>query len=295
MRFDVSVFARLGERVFLPCRPEMMVVSKACGFLGRTTSVGLVVILSLSACSSSSPHPSGQSSPSASEKLNVVALGDSDATGSGDPTGKGWVGRYASLLQQKLGLHAHVTNLAMDGKTSDQLLSELQSDQSARQTVANADIVLIGIGGADLNAGDANLEAGSCNGKACYVPVLRKFGRNFDAIVAEVRHLRDSPTVLRAITLANVFPGAGSVLPPFVTGDLTLYQAATERDLICQTMAKYRGRCVDVLRSFNGPSGMKNAYKSGLMNREACCYPSAKGQQLIADLLFKTGLAPIRS
>lgn len=103
---------------------------------------------------------------------NIVALGDSDTTGSGDPTGIGWVGRYSRLLQQKLGLKVNVTNIAVDGKTSDQLLSELRSDPTTRQDVAHAQIVLIGIGGADLNAGDANLQAGKCQGMACYVPVL---------------------------------------------------------------------------------------------------------------------------
>ena len=262
-----------------------------------------LVLTALAACSSKASTTTGGSpaasptvsSATPSESLNIVALGDSDTTGAGDPTGKGWVGRYASLIQQKLGLHVRVTNLAVDGKTSDQLLSEVRSDQLNRQTVANADIVLIGIGGADLNAGDANLQAGNCKGKACFAPVLQTFGRNFDAIVAEVRALRGSPTVLRAITLPNGFPGAGTAYPPSATAEVSLYQATTERDLICETMTKYGGRCVDVVRAFNGPSGTENAYQSGLMNKQECCYPSATGQQLIAELLFKTGLAPIRS
>ncbi len=224
-----------------------------------------------------------------------MALGDSDTTGSGDPTGVGWVGRYARLLENKLRRKVNVTNLAVDGKTSDQLLSELQSDAATRKDAAHARIVLIGIGGADLNAGDANLQAGKCKGTACYVPVLRAFARHFDAIVAQVHRLRGSaPTVLRAITLPNGFPGAGTAYPSFVTSEVSLYQTTTEKRVICQTMTKYGGRCVDVVLAFNGPSGTDNAYKSGLMNLQDCCYPSAKGQQLIAHLLVKTGLGPIR-
>jgi hypothetical protein len=41
-----------------------------------------------------------------------------------------------------------VTNLAVDGKMSDQLLAELRSDPTTRRDVAHAEIVLIGIGGA---------------------------------------------------------------------------------------------------------------------------------------------------
>jgi len=225
--------------------------------------------------------------------LNIVALGDSDATGSGDPTGVGWVGYYSRSLQQKLNEQTGVTNLAVDGKTSDELLSELRSDPTTQQDVADADVVLIGIGGADLNAGDAHLQAGTCKGKDCYVPVLRAFGRNFDAIVTQVAALRHAPTVIRAITLPNALPGAESVIPPFVTPEIALYQAATETRIICQTMEKYGGRCVDVLHAFNGPSGSGDAYKTGLMNLQDCCYASAKGQELIARLLVKTGLTSI--
>jgi hypothetical protein len=32
----------------------------------------------------------------------------------------------------------------------------------------------------------------------------------------------------------------------------------------------------------------------GLLNHEDCCYPSARGQQVMADLLFETGLLPVR-
>ena len=59
-------------------------------------------------------------------------------------------------------------------------------------------------------------------------------------------------------------------------------------------MKAHRGRCIDVLTAFNGTSGTKNAYASGLMNKVDCCYASGKGQQLIAQLLLTTGLAPLR-
>ncbi len=248
----------------------------------------------LNGCRSAPPSaPGPTSAPSASSAtaaLRIVALGDSDATGAGDPTGTGWVGRYGDLVQRKLGVDVQVTNLAAEGETSEQLLDEVRSDDVTRQELASADVVLIGIGGADLNEGDANLEAGSCKGKACYTPVLRRFRRNFEDIVAGVHTTTPSDALLRAITLANVVPGAEDVVPPFLTPDLGRYQAATERDAICGAIQKYEGQCVDVLTAFNGRSGLEDAYASGLMNKEDCCYPSGKGQQLIANLLVKRGL-----
>jgi len=226
---------------------------------------------------------------------NIVALGDSDTTGEGDPTRLGWVGRYARLLRQKLGLKVVVTNLAANGKTSQSLLSEMRSDPTTRTAVKKAQIVLVGIGGADLGAGDQRLEAGTCKGEACYAADLRAFGRNLDATAALVRNLRSSnQAVLRAITLPNVIPGAKDVVPPFITPKIGVYQNRTLKQHICSAMAKHRGRCVDAFRAFNGPDGSQNAYAKGWLTKAPCCYPSGRGQQVMAELVFKTGLAPLR-
>jgi lysophospholipase L1-like esterase len=226
---------------------------------------------------------------------NIVALGDSDTTGEGDPTGLGWVGRYARLVRQKLGLKVVVTNLAENGKTSGVLLSEMRSDPTTRGAVKKAQIVLVGIGGADLGAGDARLEARRCKGTRCYAADLRAFGRNLDATAALVRKLRSrNKAVLRAITLPNVVPGGRDVVPSFITQEIGVYQNKTLKRYICRAMTKHRGRCVDAFRAFNGPNGTQNAYAKGWLTKAPCCYPSGKGQQVMAELVFKTGLAPLR-
>jgi lysophospholipase L1-like esterase len=230
--------------------------------------------------------------------LRIVAIGDSETAGAGDPTGLGWVGRYARLLRTELGLRVRVTNLALSGKTSAALLAELRGDARTRTAVRNAQIVLIGIGGADLNAGDDRFAAGRCRAERCYAPVLRSFARNFDAIVGAVRALRgSSKTALRAITQPNPLTGAEDVIPPFLKPIATrigVYRARTANRAICRAMAKCHGRCIDVLRAFNGPAGRDDAYETGLLNHDDCCYPSAKGQQLVARMLLRTGLAPVR-
>jgi lysophospholipase L1-like esterase len=230
--------------------------------------------------------------------LSVVALGDSETSGNGDPTGAGWVQRYARLLRTRLGIDTDVSNLAANGKTSADLLSDLRSDPNTRQTVKGADIVLLGIGGADLNAGDDDFGAGRCRAEACYAPGLKAFGRNFDAIAREIRELRGSDkTVLRSITQPNGLTGAEDVIPPFLKPIATrigLYQARTVNRTICRSMSKYGGRCIDVLHAINGRSGRRDGYKAGLLNHDDRCYPNANGQQLMAELLVKTGLAPVR-
>jgi hypothetical protein len=44
----------------------------------------------------------------------------------------------------------------------------------------------------------------------------------------------------------------------------------------------------------NGASGTGNAYARGWLTKDPCCYPSGKGQQVMAQLVFDTGLAPLR-
>jgi len=263
-------------------------------------SLGVVCLLiALVGCGGSGNadgHPSAAaaSSPSA-QAVRIVALGDSDATGTGDPTGQGWVGRYAALVRKATGSPVHVTNLAVDGKTSDVLLTEIRSDPATRQALRGAQVVLLGIGGADLNRGDEDLQAGRCKGRACYKPLLRQFGRNVDATVATVRQLAARSVLLRAVSLPNGYPGAGNAIPPFVTPSISLYQAVTERTTVCGAVRKYGGDCIDVVRAFNGSSGTGDAYQAGLMTKDPCCYPSAKGQQLMAQLLYRLGLGPLQS
>jgi len=263
----------------------------------RTASIcgATLTLVSLIALSVPASGAARRSSAS-STQLRIVALGDSDTTGSGDPTGIGWVGRYAKLLRHELGVRTSVENLAQDGKTSRVLLSELRRDAVTRGSVKRANIVLLGIGGADLNAGDARRQAGNCSGKACYRGDLEAFGHNFERASALIARLRGrTKTLLRAITLPNVSPGARDVIPPSLFSlEMGRWQAATLRQKICAAMNAHSGRCVDVLTAFNGPSGTENAYAKGLMNKAECCYPSAKGQQLIAKLLLKTGAARVR-
>ena len=221
----------------------------------------------------------------------MLALGDSDATGIGDPSGRGWVGRYAGLVHSKLGrdVEVEVDNRAAEGETSDQLSEEIAQDQALRDAITDADVVLIGIGGADLNAGDSALDAGQCSGRSCYRAILKHFGENMAAITKTVRRL-DPTALVRAMSLPNAYPGAGSAIPPFITADLSRYESITERDTVCRVMQDNGGRCVDVVRAFNGNTANDDAYRAGLMTKDPCCYPSGDGQQLIAQLLINVGV-----
>jgi lysophospholipase L1-like esterase len=261
-----------------------------------TTSVRGLVLAALVCGALLVPASSASEAATAQPKVwKIVALGDSDTTGEGDGTGLGWVGRYARLLRQRLGLEVVVTNLARNGMISSELLAEVRSDPFTREPLREATIVLVGIGGADLSIGDSRQEAGDCKGKACYTADLRAFGRNLDRTAALIRKLRGrKDAVLRAITLPNVVPGAENIVPPFITGEIGVYQTKLLKQYICGAMTRHQGRCVDALVAFNGPALTQNAYAKGLLTKAPCCYPRGKGQQLMAELVLKSGLAPLR-
>jgi lysophospholipase L1-like esterase len=269
----------------------------------------LVVLLCalVAACGSESPSASGETAASSSSAsfsaapsgtgLRLVSLGDSDATGAGDEEGRGWVQRYADLVADATGTDVEVVEHTEEGLTSDGLLGELRSDDGLRDDVAAADLVVLGAGGADLNAGDDAWDAGTCTGAACYEPALATYADSIAGVAAAVAELRAGrPTVFRAITPPNALTGAEDVIPPFLVATATevgVYQSRALRDSTCAAVREHGGECIDVLTEFNGPDGTGNAYASGLLNHDDCCYPSAAGQQRIAELLLATGTEPV--
>jgi lysophospholipase L1-like esterase len=270
----------------------------ACQGAGPTASTSTPTTASASppgptaAPSDSTPGPSP-----AGAGWTLVALGDSETTGSGDRSGQGWVAYYADLIRASQRREVTVTNLAANGTTSDQLLGSVHTNEQVRERIAAADIVVLGIGGADVNAGDDALAAGSCDGTACYDPAIRAYAANIDDIAAAITTVRaGKPTVLRAITMPNVLTGAEDVIPPFLSDIATevgVHQARGFNAATCGAMEAHGGACIDVLTAFNGPGGSADGYAAGLLNLEDCCYPNERGHRLIAELLYDTGLAPL--
>ncbi len=246
------------------------------------------------------PSPSAAAAvatPSGPAAWSLVAIGDSSTTGSGDPTGLGWVGAYANAIKDGTGHEVTVANVARNGSSSGDWVAAVKSDPGLRSKLEQADIVAIGLGGSELNAGDDALASGSCQDVKCYDAPLERWNTNLDEIVAEVARIREGkPTVIRAITMMNGLTGAEDVIPPFLDSVATkvgVYQAHGFNKATCEILEAHGGACVDLLTAFNGPDGTGDPYATGLMNKKDCCYPSTKGQALIGQLLYETGLAPL--
>ncbi len=83
------------------------------------------------------------------EDHQIVALGDSLASGTGDTTGQGFAGRVAEAVRQQTGKSVGLYNFAVEGMRSETLASMIGSLE-VKDHLEAANYILISIGGNDL-------------------------------------------------------------------------------------------------------------------------------------------------
>ncbi|QGG46818.1 SGNH/GDSL hydrolase family protein [Heliorestis convoluta] len=83
------------------------------------------------------------------DRFSVVALGDSLTRGTGDSTGKGYVGHLVDYLRQNSQETVSIHNLAINGQRSDQLAQQIEQ-LDVQRTLQEADLIVLTIGGNDL-------------------------------------------------------------------------------------------------------------------------------------------------
>lgn len=94
--------------------------------------------------------PSPSQTGLTSNKVQIVALGDSLTRGTGDEQGKGYAGRLKEQLAKDLKKEIYVLNNGINGYRSVDLLKDLQTKEDIRKMVKEADVVVLSIGGNDL-------------------------------------------------------------------------------------------------------------------------------------------------
>lgn len=93
------------------------------------------------------------------KEIKIAAIGDSLAKGTGDDEGKGFVRRVVSMLKED-GKEVRVTaNLAINGLTAGNLLSQLD-EAGVKYTLGQSNLILLSIGANDLFQG-AQADQGS--------------------------------------------------------------------------------------------------------------------------------------
>lgn len=134
-------------------------------------------------------------------ELTVVALGDSLTRGTGDDTGKGYVGVLVDEMKEKSKQPVKLVNLGINGQRSEQLKQQVQQQEVQRQIQA-ADYVLVTIGGNDLfrgGQGFVDFETG-----ADLEEIEKNYLGNLQVILQQTRQA-NSEAVVFFIGLYNPF------------------------------------------------------------------------------------------
>lgn len=83
-------------------------------------------------------------------KIQIVALGDSLTRGTGDETGKGYVGWLKEELSTSLKKDVYVLNHGINGYRSEDILRDLQNKEDIRNSIKDGNIIVLSIGANDL-------------------------------------------------------------------------------------------------------------------------------------------------
>jgi lysophospholipase L1-like esterase len=167
----------------------------------------------------------------------------------------------------------------------------LRTDDTTREVVAAADIVLVSVGGNDSDP-FAVYPPGTCTGRqsgaACLAAYAPDFADNYEAILTEIDSLRGGrPTALRVTSADNPFVGWSEA--PDKGFGVRFYRQVAEAETAaaCGAGTRHHGQCVDYLHVFGGRDGTQDPAPY-LADDHA--HPGDRGIAAIADLLVGIGV-----
>ncbi len=140
---------------------------------------------------------------------HYTAIGDSLTTGFGALPGNGFVPVYRRMAERRLRAQVSLTNLGVNGLTTEGLEQRLKSDYHYRMAIRDADLITISIGGNDLIK--AAKAAGGRPGELSPLlqKALRNCKRNYGDIMGTITQLKAGlrkPYIIRIVGLYNPYP-----------------------------------------------------------------------------------------
>ena len=298
-----SHLTRANVMVTLLVRRIRVAATPTCGALV------LVLVFALTGCggddaSDETSAADAASSTPTGEAWSLVALGDSVPVAVPECDGcTSFVDLWAESLTQETGRQVDVANHAVPDSEATDVLEQLKKDDPTRTAVKEADLIAIDTG---INDSPWNRLDDPCDAAAdypviqwpkitdgCIDRVAREYEQALDAILIEVNELRaGKPTALR---LANVYNAViGNHVDPSWDSPDAVAPSISANDLFaqiqCDLVEQHRGECIDVYGAFNGSDGSKPAKQ---LLAADYTHPSAKGHEIIAQLLARSGTEPL--
>lgn len=130
----------------------------------------------------------------------IVALGDSLTRGVGDASGQGYIGLVRQELEKKSGQPITLTNLAISGQESTELLDQMSQEQ-IKSLLAEADLILFTIGGNDLFRQTGGLYTIE---KEKVTEAINTLSVNYEEILKQIRSVNKTATIVYS-SLYNPF------------------------------------------------------------------------------------------
>jgi lysophospholipase L1-like esterase len=164
---------------------------------------------------------------------------------------------YAAIT----GLPIDFLNDTTNGGTAQELAATMRNDPTIRAHIEAADIIVIAIGGNDLEPAFGSYTAGNCGGQDrldCFRTVATTLRAAYDGMLAAIDGLRAGrPTAVRMVTTSNEFLSDKDLIDTFgvdfgKTSGVTITRM--NRDAQCDTAVRHHAVCVDLGAALNGPA-----------------------------------------
>jgi len=296
----------------------------------RSRIAVLMLALVLSSCTSvQDDQPAATTAPddvggspsvAADQGWTLVAIGDGLAHASSCDGCTDFVQLYGEAITEATGMPVEVDNRAfvqfsnVPAVQATQLLNNLLTDQSMRDAIAGADIVLVNVGFNDTpwNRYDNPCGASNYTGTvirwheitpACTARVVGEYKQTLDEIFTQIDELRGcwtpkgetttcserggKDTALRLATVYNDWIGYDdtpvAALAPSELADQMFVDAQ------CWVVVMHGERCADLYHVLNGPKGTQDAGPYLVDHTHL----NQRGHQLAADMLIGLGLSPL--
>jgi lysophospholipase L1-like esterase len=275
-----------------------MVVAACGGGSGVTPSPSVVSVptaasaqaTAVAVASASAALPSELPSPSTVPPLRVVGLGDSYMSAQ-NAKGESFMDVYAAELEKELERQVDLTLITSGDSTSAKVRESLASDGSTRASVANADVIVISVGGNDSDPFGI-YPKGTCAPSqplpSClkaYSPMLEG---NYEAILASIGELRaGKPTAVRVTSMDDPFVGLPEAPSKTFARDFFAQVAEAQTEGVFAVAKKYNAKTVDYLHIFSGRDGLSDPARYLAADHG---HPGDLGIEVIADELMRLGL-----
>lgn len=238
-----------------------------------------------------------------SDPLRLVVVGDSipfDAFCAGC---EGFVDQYAATLEMRTGRAVEAVNRSRnDAANLSGINSQLVEDESLREQLAKANVVIVSVGFNDQapwpedrpcqNDGGFTLASKVAAilqySDSCIEETIESYRPAYESAFDEVSTLVPEPRVLMALNVYNIVPGFPDLEAITSKEELDSLTTVFARILdhwngmLCETATTRDFICVDTYRAFNGADGTN---PPGSLLESDYTHPSQSGNDLIADLL----------